>query len=311
MSSSLENKIHKIPILSWTAKVLKQVKLPGFEGLSAFDLLEMYVIGIFKGALTTRASAIAFSFFTAIFPFLLFIIILIPYIPFDDFKVNFLYFLDSILPPHTSDFFNENIFENINKTHTSGLLSTVFLISMFLMANGVNAVFSAFENAYHQQINRHFIKQYVYALGVAIILVILLIFTVVGFGYAQIYLIPPVLERFSAGDAVSKLFWVTKAKYFFFVLMTYISMATLYYFGTKDGRLSSFFSVGALFTTFLILLSSYLFGLYIENFSTYNELYGSIGALLILLFYFWLNANIILLGHELNSSLQLLKKKCS
>ena len=311
MSSSLENKIDKIPILSWTAKVLKQVKLPGFEGLSAFDLLEMYVIGIFKGALTTRASAIAFSFFTAIFPFLLFIIILIPYIPFDDFKVNFLYFLDSILPPHTSDFFNENIFENINKTHTSGLLSTVFLISMFLMANGVNAVFSAFENAYHQQINRHFIKQYVYALGVAIILVILLIFTVVGFGYAQIYLIPPVLERFSAGDAVSKLFWVTKAKYFFFVLMTYISMATLYYFGTKDGRLSSFFSVGALFTTFLILLSSYLFGLYIENFSTYNELYGSIGALLILLFYFWLNANIILLGHELNSSLQLLEKKCS
>jgi membrane protein len=311
MSSSLENKIDKIPILSWTAKVLKQVKLPGFEGLSAFDLLEMYVIGIFKGALTTRASAIAFSFFTAIFPFLLFIIILIPYIPFDDFKVNFLYFLDSILPPHTSDFFNENIFENINKTHTSGLLSTVFIISMFLMANGVNAVFSAFENAYHQQINRHFIKQYVYALGVAIILVILLIFTVVGFGYAQIYLIPPVLERFSAGDAVSKLFWVTKAKYFFFVLMTYISMATLYYFGTKDGRLSSFFSVGALFTTFLILLSSYLFGLYIENFSTYNELYGSIGALLILLFYFWLNANIILLGHELNSSLQLLKKKCS
>ena len=193
MNSSLENKIDKIPILNWTAKVLKQIKLPGFEGLSVFDLLEMYIIGIFKGALTTRASAIAFSFFTAIFPFLLFIIILIPYIPFDNFQVDFLYFLDSILPPHTSDFFNENIFENINQTHTGGLLSTVFLISMFLMANGVNAVFSAFENAYHQQMNRHFIKQYIYALGVAIILVVLLIFTVVGFGYAQIYLIPPIL----------------------------------------------------------------------------------------------------------------------
>jgi len=181
---------------------------------------------------------------------------------------------------------------------------------MFLMANGVNAVFSAFENSYHQQINRHFIRQYIYALGVAIILVVLLILTVVGFGYAQIYLIHPILERFTAGDSVSELFWITRAKYFFFVLMTYVSMATIYYFGTKNGKLSSFFSVGALFTTFLILLSSYLFGLYIENFSTYNELYGSIGALLILLFYFWLNANIILLGHELNSSLQLLKKKC-
>ena len=311
MSQPIENKLNKIPIVNWIVKLLKRVNLPGFEGFSCYDLLEMYVIGIFKGALTTRASAIAFSFFTAVFPFLLFIIILIPYIPVDNFKVDFLGFLDSFLPPQTSEFFNQNIFENINNRSTGGLLSTVFLVSMFLMANGVNAVFSGFENSYHQQLNRNFIKQYFYAFGVAIILVVLLILTVVGFGYAQIYLIHPIVERFGSGDASNELFWITQAKYFFFVLMIYLSMASLYYFGTKDGKLSSFFSVGALFTTFLIILSSYLFGLYIENFSTYNELYGSIGALLILLFYFWLNANIILLGHELNSSLQFLKKKCA
>mgnify|MGYP006433656105 CR=1 FL=1 len=310
MSSTINDNIDKIPIVNWIAKFLKKIKLPGLEGLSLYDLLEMYIIGIFKGALSTRASAIAFSFFTAIFPFLLFIIILIPYIPFESFKVDFLNFLDSILPPQTSDFFNNNIFENINKEHTGGLLSTVFLISMFLMANGVNAVFSAFENSYHQQINRHFFKQYVYALGVAIILVFILILTVVGFGYAQIYLIYPIIETFSTGDVIGELFWITRARYFFFVIMIYVSMATIYYFGTKDGKLSSFFSIGAFFTTFLILLSSYLFGLYIDNFSKYNELYGSIGGLLILLFYFWLNANIVLLGHELNASLQLLKKKC-
>ena len=78
---------------------------------------------------------------------------------------------------------------------TGGLLSTVFLISMFLMANGVNAVFSGFESSYHQQLNRNFVKQYIYAVGVAIILVILLILTVIGIGYAQIYLIPPILVK--------------------------------------------------------------------------------------------------------------------
>ncbi|MDA7849028.1 ribonuclease BN, partial [Flavobacteriaceae bacterium] len=83
MSQSVENRLDKIPIINWIVKLLKRVNLPGSEGFSFYDLLEMYVIGIFKGALTTRASAIAFSFFTAIFPFLLFIIILIPYIPFD------------------------------------------------------------------------------------------------------------------------------------------------------------------------------------------------------------------------------------
>jgi len=160
MSQSIENKLDKIPIVSWIANLLKRVNLPGFNGFTVYDLLEMYVIGIFKGALTTRASAIAFSFFTAIFPFLLFIIILIPYIPVANFQVDFLGFLDSFLPPQTSDFFNQNIFENINNRSTGGLLSTVFLVSMFLMANGVNAVFSGFENSYHQQLNRNFVKQY-------------------------------------------------------------------------------------------------------------------------------------------------------
>ena len=84
----------------------------------------------------------------------------------------------------------------------------------------------------------------------------------------------------------------------------------LYFFGTKKGKQSRFFSLGALLTTLLVLLNSFLFGVYIENFSSYNQLYGSIGALLILLFYLWLNAIILLLGFELNASLQRLKDRC-
>ena len=90
--------------------------------------------------------------------------------------------------------------------------------------------------------------------------------------------------------------------------MIYMSTAMLYHFGTKEGRQTRFFSIGALLTTLLIILTSYLFGIYINNFSQYNELYGSIGALLILLLYVWLNSNILLLGYELNASLQYLRK---
>jgi membrane protein len=314
MSQPIKNQLSKIPVISWLVRLFKKIKLPGFEGLSVYDLLEMYINGIIQGALTTRASAIAFSFFTAIFPFMLFIIILIPYIPFDNFQIDFLAFLDSFLPPQTSEFFNENIFDNIISSKRAGLLSTVFLISMFLMANGVNAVFSGFENSYHQTLSRNFFKQYLYALGVAIILVFLVITTVVISGYAQIYVIHPLYQSLNADGIITstnELLWIQTAKYVFFVIMIYIAMATLYYFGTKEGRDSKFFSIGALFTTFFIVVTSYLFGIYIENFSQYNELYGSIGALLILLFYFWLNANIVLLGHELNTSLQRLAQQCS
>jgi membrane protein len=307
MTKSIEDKLSKIPVLNWIVKFLKQIKLPALEGLSLYDLIELYIIGIGRGALTTRASAIAFSFFTALFPFLLFILIIIPLIPIDDFKIEFLNFLNSFLPPTTSDFFFKSIFENIEDSERGGLLSSVFLVSIFLMANGISAVFAGFESSYHEQLTRNVIKQYLYAMGVALILSFLLIITVVVLGYFEIYVLGN-LEDYGILEKSNNQFWITIAKYVFFVIMVYLATAVLYYFGTREGKESSFFSVGALFTTVLIILSSYLFGVYIENFSKYNELYGSIGALLILLFYLWLNSNILLLGYELNASLNGLKK---
>lgn len=309
---SLRERLAKIPVINLIVAALRRIKLSFLEGLSLYDLLELYAIGIFKGALTTRASAIAFSFFTAIFPFLLFVLVLIPYIPIPDFKAEFLLFLDSFLPPQTSEFFMVNIFENLDNTERGGLLSSVFAISIFLMANGVSAIFSGFEHSYHDVLTRTVFKQFLYALGVALILAFLVIVTVAVFGYFQIYIIQPLYDQFDTGQQAamsSNLFWVKFFKYLFFVIMLYIATATLYYFGTKEGRHSKFFSIGALFTTLLILLTSYLFGIYIENFSQYNKLYGSIGALLILLFYLWLNANILLLGYELNATIRLLKRK--
>lgn len=311
MTKPIEDKLDKIPVINIVVRLLKKIKLPGLEGLSLYDLLELYAIGIVKGTLTSRASAIAFSFFTAIFPFLLFVLILIPYIPIDGFREEFLLFLESFLPPQTSDFFFSNIFENIENSQRGGLLSSVFVLSILLMAFGVSAVFSGFENSYHEQFTRNVFKQYLFSMGVSLILAFLLIFTVAILGYFEIYVVQPLFDRFQEQGLARKganVFWIVIAKYVFFVFMIYIATAILYYFGTKEGRHSKFFSIGALFTTLLIILTSYLFGVYVENFSQYNELYGSIGALLILLLYLWLNSNILLLGYELNASLNRLKK---
>ncbi|MDY2587794.1 YihY/virulence factor BrkB family protein [Winogradskyella aquimaris] len=307
MTKPIEDKLDKIPVINLLVRFFKQIRLPGFEGLSIYDLLELYVMGIVKGALTTRASAIAFSFFTAIFPFLLFVIILMPYIPIEGFQEQFELFLNDFLPPQTSEFFFANIFENISGGTGAGLLSSVFLLSMLLMANGVNAVFSGFENSYHEQLTRNVFQQYLYALGVALILAFLVLLTVAFFGYAQIYIITPLNNALDTESATSEQ-WISTVKYLFFVVMVYIATATLYYFGTKEGKHTRFFSIGALLTTLLIILTSFLFGIYIDNFSQYNKLYGSIGALLILLLYLWLNSNILLLGYELNVSLRRLKK---
>ena len=313
MSETPPSKLFSYRLVKTIWTFLGGIKLPGFSGLTLLDLLKLYTLGIAKGAISTRASAIAFSFFMAIFPFLLFVLFLIPIIPITGFEQEFMAFLESFLPPQTSDFFFDSIFGNLNSGQTQGgVLSSVFLLSILLMANGVNAVFTGFETSYHEQLSRNFFKQYLYALGVALLLAFLLVITVAFWGYFEIYVIQNIheqLELRGIASSESELLWAKAGKYLFFVLIVYVATAILYYYGTSEGKALRFFSAGALLTTILIILTSYLFGVYINNFSNYNELYGSIGALLILLFYLWLNANILLLGYELNASLTLLKKR--
>jgi membrane protein len=105
----------------------------------------------------------------------------------------------------------------------------------------------------------------------------------------------------------SEINWIRIGQLFFYTILIYISVAILYYFGTIEGKKNRFFSPGALMTCLLILITTYLFGIYIDKFSTYNQLYGSIGALLIFLFYIWLNSSVLLLGFELNATLNRLK----
>lgn len=305
MPEKEEGKDKNTSILNWLEKKSKAIILPGLEGLSLYDLGEIYTVGIVKGTFSTRASSIAFSFFMAIFPFLLFILNLIPFVWFiDDFHLKLLAFLDSLLPPQTSSFFNE-IFFDIFNTPRAGLLSFVFVLSIFLMTNGINAIFTGFEYSYHTHINRSIIRQYFVALGVSLIIAFMLLVAVI-----VVFYLTYIIENLEAiGVFSDSLMWAQIGRYVVFILIIYNAVATLYYFGTKEGRQSRYFSIGAVFTMVLILVTTFLFKIYIENFSSYNELYGSIGVLLILMLYIWLNANILLLGFELNASIYRLKQK--
>ncbi|MFD2098327.1 YihY/virulence factor BrkB family protein [Flagellimonas iocasae] len=318
MSQVIEEQLEKIPVINWVARLLKKVKLKAFEGLSLYNLIEMYLLGIVRGALSTRASSIAFSLFMALFPLLIFFVTMIPFvIPYvrvgnENFDAQFLTFLESFLPSATGDYFGE-IYQQIKDQKQEGLLSSAFLVSIFLVANGVNAIFGGFENSYHVDLTRNFFRQYAYALMVGVILSILLIVGAVAFVYFEFYIVGYTNEYLGKafgydlekGDS----FGIQLAKIAFFMSLSYLTTAILYYFGTAEGRKARFFSAGALMTTLLFLLTSYLFGIYVEKFARYNELYGALGGLLILMVFIWLNSNILLLGFELNATLNSLKKQ--
>lgn len=294
------DKLVKMPVIRHVISGLQKLKLPWLQGLSLYDLIVLYVRGILESALPYHASAIAFSFFMALFPFALFILNLIPFIPIAGFQEDFLLFVKDGVPPNTYDAIYKIISDILNNSD-SGLLSSGFFLSIFLMANGLNGILGGFQTSRHVLIKRGFFRQYFVALGMSLLLSVLLLVTV-----ATIVVFEVLLQKTVFSDQV---LLIVSSRYAFVILMILLTTSILFKFGTKRVGNRAFISIGSVFTTVLILIDSYLFGIWVIKFSKYNELYGSIGTLLILMFYIWINCVILLLGFELNAIVTKLRSK--
>ncbi|MCW1148266.1 YihY/virulence factor BrkB family protein [Flavobacterium lacisediminis] len=303
MSEEIENKLNKIPVVKQLVAITKAIKLKTLEGLSLYDILELYVLGIFKGAFSYRASSIAFSFFMALFPFALFILNLIPFIPLENFQADFLEFVEEGVPPNTYDAI-EAILRDIMETSHQGLLSSGFILSILLMTNGINAILGGFEMSAHITITRGFFRQYFISLAISLVLSMILLITVAAIVIAEV-----MIQKINIRGYVADVSVIEWSRYGFILLMILITTSILYKFGAKETSSIAFISYGAVFTTILIVLSSYIFGIYVTKFAKYNELYGSIGTLLVLMFYIWINCMVLLLGFELNATISKLKRK--
>ena len=269
---------------------LRQIKFKSLYGFSLYELFRLYLTGLLKGSITTRAGSISFSFFMAFFPFVLFVLNLIPFFPIENFDQIFLGLIESLIPKESSNFFHE-IFIDINSNKRTGLLSTTLFLSIILIGNGVNSIFSGFSDSYHIEFSRNFIKQYLYAVMVGLILVLVVLFATIFSIFFDFLITKNII-------VISFVFFLLK--YVFLILIALVSFSSLYFFGTVQGRNLKFFSPGSVMTTLLLLLSTYFFGVYIDNFSNYNELYGSIGAVIIMMLFIWVNSISLLLGFELN-----------
>jgi membrane protein len=302
--NEIEEQLDKIPVIRHLVLFAKRIKLPWLQGLSLYELLELYTIGIVKGAFSYRAGAIAFSFFMALFPFALFILNLIPFIPIEGFQDDFLKFVEDGVPPNTFEAIRSIVDDILNNSY-KGLISWGFILSIFLMSNGMNAILGGFETSYHITINRGFFRQYFISIAMSLILSMVLIITVAAVIVSEVFIVKIQLNQYLA----SNISLIEITRYSFVSIMVLITTSLLFKFGTRETYGVPFISIGSVFTTLLILLSSYLFGIYVLTFAKYNELYGSIGTLLILMFYIWINCMILLLGFELNATISKLKRK--
>lgn len=286
-------------------RLLKNIKPFGFAGLSIYDVAILFIKGLQEGAITTRASSLAFNFFLAFFPSIIVFFTLIPYIPIDGFQDTLMEILSNILPPSTNTVTFDTLQDIINNQR-GGLLSIGFLLALYFSTNGMSSLIQAFNASYHIRESKSIIKHQVLAIILTLILSALVFVTIllIIFGKATIsYLIE---YQFISSNQI---FILNSAKWVILITMLFIGITTIFNLGPAITSTLKIFSPGAILATIFIILTSIAFSYYIDNFSQYNKIYGSIGTLMIILLWIYFNAIILLTGFELNASILNAKKQ--
>ncbi|KAF0130916.1 MAG: membrane protein [Bacteroidetes bacterium] len=281
-------------------EVLRKIVLPGFEGVPLYDVLVFFINGLFKGSISVRAAAIAFSFFLAIFPFILFIFTLIPYIPIANFQTSLLDLFAEIIPPDTYVMVEKTIFEIVTKQN-SGLLSLSFLLTFIFSTNGISAIIDGFNGSWHITETKTWIQQRLIAIFLMVVLSFLVVLAIALITMGSTFIDWMILKRLVASDFTVILLEIIQ--WIITLALTFFSVSFLYYFGPARRKEYHFFSPGSILSTALLILGTLGFNYYITNFSNYNALYGSIGTLIIFLIWLFFNAFILMIGFELNVSI--------
>lgn len=284
----------------------KKLVIPGFEGLCLYDVFIFFIRQIKKEGLNVRAAAISFNFLMAIPAATLFLCTLIPYFPVSkQFFNELIKFVTDLTPNKDAQRFVVGFLDDFfNKTKT-GLLSLGFVLAIFYSSNAMMGIIRSFDRSILVKHRSNFLYKRYRALKLTLVLVLLVIGTVLislGQGTFFKYL----MEAFHVQNPHVRTL-IQSLRWIIIVFLFLYSIAFIYKYAPSLKKRWKLLSPGAIFATFLIVFTTWIFSLWAQYFSNYNRFYGSIGTILILMLLTFVNSLIILIGFELNVSITYLR----
>jgi membrane protein len=279
---------------------IRRLVLPGFDGVPIYQVISFVIKGFRKGVLVTRASSIAFNLLMALLPASIFLFTLIPFIPIPNFQQELIKLFENIMPSNAYNFLETTIIDIV--THKSkGLLLIMFFATVIFSTNGIHAVIHAFVVSAHTFKTRTWVNQR--KISVVLLLIIIFLISIAGF---LVIFGKTTLNRLVLMNVIKKhsvIYSIIFLKWIVIVLLLFVAISFLYYFAPAKRTGFKFFSPGSTLATLLFILTSLGFSAYVNNFGQYNKLYGSIGTLMVILLWLYLNSIAILIGFELNLSI--------
>ncbi len=289
-------------VIEWS----KVFILPGFSPLPLYTVLSFFFQEIGKDSIDNKASSLAYNFMLAVFPAIIFLFTLIPYIPITNFQDELLSLLSSVLPSNAYKAVQATL-TDIVKNQNGKLLSVGFILALIFATNGVHNLMNAFNKSSLIVETRSWLMQRFVAINLTLLIALALIFGI-GIIVASEFILNFIRSTLNLKQGTFWVFMVGTLKWFITVSIYFITTSLLYRYGPANSKKWRFFSAGSWLATILAVLTSVLFAFYINNFGTYNKIYGSIGTLLVIMIWLYLNSFIILLGFEFNASIDLSKR---
>lgn len=271
-----------------------------------YDVVDVLIRELKLDSITKRASYMAFNFTLSMFPTVIFLFTLIPYIPIPDLNVSILNFLQDFMPKEMYAATAGTINDIVNIPR-GGLLSINFLFALILSTNGIMSLMDAFDKKYKTFRRRTYLRKRFIATLLTFALSFILITAI-----AAIFFGTYILDVLVFYEVVTERFTyslIVLLKYLTVIFLFLLATCSIYYYVPAIHDKWPFFSAGAVVATLLIFLVSWLFSLYVSIFDTYNHFYGSIGALVGLMIWLDFVSMILILGFEINISIDTVTKR--
>lgn len=284
-----------------TLYFLKHFTLPGNRGVPIYDVLRYFLVSIFNGTLWQRSKGLAYSFMTAIPPLLIFLFTLIAYFPVDGLQDELLTGLGGIVPEAILGPLSNTVNDVMGHRHST-LLSIGFISSIILAANGMNGVMSSLNFANQSVEKRPWLERYLICIVLVFVLFIL-IALVLSLLIGHKYLLQIIFSQGWMNITTFNTLLFNIGRWLLLTFATLLAVSIIYYWAPVKKQRVGFFSAGSVLSTGMFFVLSWALGIYLNNFSRYNLLYGSIGTLLMLMFWIFFNCLVLLVGYELNISI--------
>jgi Predicted membrane protein len=287
---------------------LKKIRFKRYGNLSLYKFIKIFGHNIQEDEIMDRANGVSYNFILAIFPAVIFLFTLIPFVSTYFPEVtneSIMQFLGELMPASMYDVISTTVLDIISNQR-GGLLTFGFIFALYLATNGMMALMRAFNACYRTVERRHFLRMRLTATGLTLMLAIVLILAIILLIVGQLVLnyITTNISQFSQLDLDAfTLYLLLFLRFVVIFIVFFVAISFIYYFGPAVHYNWSFFSIGSLFATLAILGISYGFSYYITNFGTYNKVYGSIGVLIALMIWIQLITVVLLFGYEINASL--------